>query len=149
MKRALSILAIGTAVLAQGAHAATVFNAPVPAANDAARASWIVAIGETPQFLQDWESGYVDDQRVSGSVGNGLSISGLGLGGGDPKIESGAGSIGGSNPVGAYTLEIAEGALVLTLAFDRALSYVGFLASDRAGYLTGQAINVTGGMCTW
>ena len=26
---------------------------------------------------------------------------------------------------------------------------IAFLASDDGGYLTGQAVNVTGGMCTW
>ncbi|MDY7103071.1 MAG: SDR family NAD(P)-dependent oxidoreductase [Actinomycetota bacterium] len=43
----------------------------------------------------------------------------------------------------------AQSPLGRLASVDDVASVVAFLASDRAGYLTGQAINVTGGMCTW
>ena len=133
-----TFLTIAALLLGPAAHAATVFSSTSNGGNAAQLANWLNAIGGGPAaFTEGFENGYADNERVSGSIGGGLSISGIGQGGGDPKIEQGDGSIGGSNPIGNFALEIADdgsfsGQSTLTLTFENPLAYVAFYVIDVA-----------------
>ena len=132
-------LACTVLLLVSNANAATVFSSTSNAGNAAQESLWLTAIGGGPAaFSEGFESGYLDNQAVTGDIGDGLSITGIGQGGGDPKIEQGNGSIGGSNPIGNFALELADdgsfsGLSTLTLSFSNPLAYVSFYVIDAAG----------------
>lgn len=93
------------------------FNSLTPADNPAARASWLAAIGiSTPDHLVNFESGFVNGQNISGVGGlfpAGLVITDTGPGTPQVIIRSGAGVIGGSNPVGVFSLTHDEQAFLV------------------------------------
>lgn len=131
------ILAVTAALLAGGAQAATFSQSTSAAGNAAAESSFLAAIGGSYDFTLDFETGYADEDRINGAVGlGGLSIAGIAQGGGNPKVEGGAGSIGGSNPIGNFALELADDGSfsgnVLELSFTGALSYLSFFVIDAA-----------------
>ncbi|WP_136442935.1 PEP-CTERM sorting domain-containing protein [Pacificoceanicola onchidii] len=135
----LAILSAAFAALALPATAATYNEAATFADNAAAEALWLGTAGiASPEYLLNFETGYTDGQTVSGAIGyGGLSIAGIGQGGGDPTIESGTGNIGGSNPIGSYALELADdgsygGMTVLSLTFESALAYLSFYMIDAS-----------------
>jgi hypothetical protein len=94
-------------------------NSDTPAANGAARTAWLAAVGiAAPEYLVDFESGFVDGQNVSGVGGlfpGELVINGSG---GQATIETGAGSSGGSNPVLTVALEHNDSPRISKIQFD-------------------------------
>ena len=107
------------------------FNSPNNADVAATRADWLNATGIiSPQYLVDFETGFVDGQNISGISGlfpGGLVITDTP--GGDAIIE--ADSIGGSNPVGEFAVEQDESP-VLRLDFTASpVDYVGFQDIDH------------------
>jgi hypothetical protein len=123
-----------SALVAAGAQAdIEVFNSATPAENAAFRAAWLLAMDvDTPQHLVDFESGFVEDQNVSG-VG-GLFPGGLVILDSSPSgnayIESG--SIGGSNAIGTFAVAHNESPY-LELIFSTPVDYVGLYDIDQAG----------------
>jgi hypothetical protein len=126
--------------------AVSLFNAATTADNATTRANWLAAIGiASPQFLVNFESGFVNNQDISG-VG-GLFPAGLIIDDTSPAdavlIQTGAGSIGGSNPVGNFSATHNE-APSLVLDFSASpVDYVGFLEIDQAS--TSGVITFVGG----
>lgn len=109
-------------------------NASGPSGNAAARDAWLASIGiSSPQYLVDFESGYTDAQNVSGSsFAGGLVIRDTSATG-QAVVRSGAGTIGGSNPVGIFSLTHNEDPW-LELDFSAApIDYFGALDIDQAG----------------
>ena len=131
----LSLGLVLAVTLPSSAHAAAIlFNSTDSASSASTRADWLAGSGiAAPQFLVDFESGFVDGQNVSGVGGlfpGGLVINGSG---GTATIETGAGSIGGSNPLGVYALEHNDNPY---LQFDfsaQPIDYLGFRDIDQAG----------------
>lgn len=126
------IAALSTLSVAQ---AASIVTAPAPGLNSQTEIDFYASRGGGPDFFQNFETGFSGEQLVNGSVGNGLSISGIGQGGTPPKIESGDGSIGGSNPIDRFALELADdgsftGQNSLVLTFDQPLAYLSFFMID-------------------
>ncbi|WP_425100371.1 hypothetical protein [Tropicibacter sp. S64] len=117
--------------------AATYTEATTPSGNVAA---YTLRLGTAqiaaPQYVLDFETGYAGGQEIDGTIGyGGLHIAGIGVGGGPAKIETGAGTIGGSDPIGSYALELADdgpfsGLTVLSLTFESALAYLSFYMID-------------------
>ena len=135
MRRIPALIIAG--LLSFNLNAATTFLASQPSDNSATEAAFLAAIGGGPaEFFLDFESGYMDGDTVNGPVGiGGLSITGIAQGGGPPRIEAGNGSIGGSNPIGTYALELADdgsfsGSNVLELTFSTPIAYLSFYVID-------------------
>jgi len=121
------------------------FNSSAPADNASVRADWIAAIGSPPDYLVDFESGFSNNQNISGMPG--LFPAGLVIrdtsAGGAAIIRSGSGVINGSNPVGVFSVTHDE-SRYLGLDFSSApVSYVGFLDIDHSG--TNGILELVGG----
>lgn len=88
---------------------------------------WSAAVGESPDFFEDFEAGYTDEQVIgAGSdIAPGLSTSAA------LSIESGPGSLNGSNPIGDFALALPDSAgTVTTLTFAAPITYFGFYYID-------------------
>ena len=135
------------AMLANASAAILTFDSLTPASNAATRAAWIAAAGESPDFIEDFESGFVDFQNIHGVGGHpdGMVIRDT-SGAAAVTVRSGAGVINGSNPVGTFSATHNELAF-LELDFSGTslggVSYVGFLDIDQAG-TTGTAYTSIG-----
>jgi hypothetical protein len=138
MTKTLATIAAGLLVggAFSAANAAIVTqNSAGPSGNADARNAWLSSVGITaPQYLVDFESGYTNGQNVSGSsFAGGLVIRDTSAAIGQAIIRSGAGTIGGSNPVGLFSLTHNE-ADWLELDFSAApIDYFGALDIDQAG----------------
>jgi hypothetical protein len=116
---------------AASAQAVSIFESTSFSGNAAALADWQAAIGEAPDFTEGFENGYTDgDSLLGSSIGSGPSS--VSIAGVLAEIESGSGSIGGSNPIGTFALESSEGSgdrLVLT--FTSPVRYFSFYHIDN------------------
>jgi hypothetical protein len=137
MRHLRHLLAPLAALLASPAVAQVlIFNSPVPATNKATRADWLAATGiVTPEYLVDFESGFTDNENISGV--SGLFPAGFVItdtsGANAAIIKSGAGSIKGSNPVGNFAVTQNE-LPYLRLDFTAfPVDYVAFQDIDTAG----------------
>lgn len=112
------------------------FNSSVPSENEATRQNWLNAIGiDNSQYLVDFETGFVDDQNISGVSGffpNDLIVSDTSSAE-EAIIRSGAGIINGSNSVGEFSLTHNEQPY-LELDFSKnPVDYVAFQDIDQNG----------------
>lgn len=112
------------------------FNSDVPADNAATRTNWLAAMGiVTPENTLDFETGFVDGQILDDAALPGhpnLLIRHTATGE-DAVIETGNGSISGSNPVGTFGIETSEDAF-LELDFSSSpVDYVAFQDIDTGG----------------
>lgn len=83
---------------------------------------------ESPDFTETFENGFTDSESLLNQTIGGGSLT---IGGTDASIEEGAGSIGGSNPIGNFALESIEGDIVsLTLTFTSSVEYLSFYFID-------------------
>lgn len=144
----LSALALlGTPFVASAAI--LTFNSATPANNATTRSDWLNAIGITsPQYLVDFESGFTNNENISGVTGlfsGGLVITDTSTAN-QAIIRSGSGVIGGSNPVGTFSVTHNELAY-LELDFSTTpIDYLGGLDIDQAG--TSILITFVGGSTT-
>jgi hypothetical protein len=125
---------------------AQIFNSADAANNAATRTDWLAAVGiVSPTNLVDFESGFANNQNIHNV--NGLFPAGLIIRDTSPAaaaiIRSGAGIIGGSNPVGTFALTHNEQAdLVLDFSANP-IDYLAFQDIDQAG--TSALITFLGG----
>lgn len=111
------------------------FNSPDHAQSATYRDNWLAAIGiASPQYLVDFETGFVDNQNISGLAGlfpGGLVITDTSA---DHKaiIQTGSGSISNSNPVGAFSLIQNEDPYLVLDFSAKPVDYVGFRDIDQA-----------------
>lgn len=112
------------------AHA-TFFNSAAFANNGATQTSFYTAAGiSSPQWLVDFEAVPVaTNVHGNASLFPNLTIT---TSNSSALITSGAGSIGGSNPIGARALEMAEGNNVF-LTFATPVDYIGGFDIDQSG----------------
>jgi PEP-CTERM motif len=125
-----------TLFAAEGQADILTFESDSPAANASTRANWLTASGiVSPENLVNFESGFTNNENISGVTGlfpGGLVIS-------DTSsahaaiIKSGAGVIGGSNPVGMFSLTQNEQPYLQLDFSARPIDYLGFLDIDQAG----------------
>ena len=103
------------------------FNSTQPSLNGANRSAWLNAIGVTPQHVVNFESGFFNNQNISGI--SGLFPGDLTITDTSPAneaiVRSGGGVIGGSNPIGAFALTQNEEPF---LELDFSISPVDYLA---------------------
>jgi len=110
----LSSFVVGLAGLVLAANAANAapinfFNATSFASADTTRTSWLTSLGiAAPQYRIDFEAGYANNQNVHnvGLAGGLVMLDTTGLG--TLRITNVTGSIGGSNPVGAFAVLIQD-----------------------------------------
>jgi len=111
------------------------FNSSSAANNAATRADWLVAISVTPQYLVDFESGFVNLQNIDDIPG--LFPGGLVIRDSGPAnqaiIRSGSGIINSSNPVGVFALTHNETAYLELDFTARPVDYVAFQDIDHTG----------------
>jgi hypothetical protein len=130
---ALAAFFLASAFQAPRATAAMLaFDSKEPSTNDAVRTDWLDAVGiSVPVHLVDFESDFKDGQNISGTVfAGGMQI--YSTAGSHPSvlIESDAGGVGGSNPVGEFSAtHVRDQYLVLNFT-DSPVDYVGFLQID-------------------
>lgn len=148
----LVVALVGLALLAVSVTpvraALMTFNSATPADNTAQRSAWLTAVGvPTPQNLVDFEVGFSNTQNISGVGGlfpDGLVITDTGPGTPQAIIRSGAGAIGGSNPVGTFSLTHDEQPF-LELDFSaNPVDFVAFQDIDQSG-ATGTVTFIGGG----
>ena len=114
--------------------AVATFDATAAANNASTRSRWLAAVGiADPANRVDFESGFTNGQNVSGMPD--LFPAGLVIADTSSAhqalIRTGAGIIGGSNPVGAYSLVHNEQPY-LELDFSaNPIDYLGFLGIDH------------------
>jgi len=127
--RCISSLAI--LLLASGAQAALLTFDSDDSSDDTAdnateRAAWLTAIVETPDFSADFESGCVDGATIT-DLGGGLTLDR------DGTVESGAGSVDGSDPVDNCALEFnnLDPTVDLVMNFAAPVNYVAFADIDH------------------
>ena len=139
MNRCFSNLRIGAVtpvmiamVLSVESRAAiTVYNSANVAGNSAMRISWLAGIGVTPQHLVNFESGFIDGQNINGaSFVGGMQIRDSGTGTPTVSIESTAGGIGGSNPVGIFSIEHDEQPFLILDFSAQPVDYIGLFEID-------------------
>jgi hypothetical protein len=124
------------------------FQATSPGNNVAVRADWLAAIGMSAgESLVDFESGFVDGQDIDGvTIGPGLSLFLDDTSSADRVgIECGAGSIGGSSPIGTCAAEHNERAYLVFDFSARPVDYVGFYDIDHTVVTDGGTIFFVGG----
>jgi len=113
-----------------------IFNSSTPADNEMRRIEWLVVAGiDEAANLVDFESGFSDEQNVSGISGlfpDGLIISDT-SGDGEAIIRSGSGTIGGSNPVGTFSLTHNERPFLELDFVAWPVDYIAFQDIDQAG----------------
>ena len=112
------------------------FNSSTSAGNAAARSDWLASIGiAAPDHLIDFESGFSDGQNIHGLniFPNGVLLNDTGPGTPAITIRSGAGDIGGSNPVGGFSATHDERAFFELDFSANPVDYVGFLDIDHTG----------------
>lgn len=135
------------ATLVSSAHGDIVtFNSSTPAGNSAARSDWLTAMGiAAPEFSIDFESGFTDGQNIHGLniFPDGLLLNDTGPGTPAITIRSGAGDIGGSNPVGGFSATQDEQAFFELDFSANPVDYIGFLDIDHTG--TSGVITFVGG----
>ena len=123
------------------------FNSNAPANNSATRSNWLTAAGiVAPEYLVDFESGFADNQDISGVGGlfpANLIITDTSAAN-DAIIRSGAGIIGGSNPVGTFSVTQNELAFLELDFSTNPVDYIGFQGIDHTG-TTGIVTFVGGG----
>lgn len=91
--------------------------------------TFLAALGEAPDVSIDFESGFADNQDVDGTTISGMTITAAA--GEFARIEQGNGSIGGSNPIGSFALELGDNSgTSVTFSFANAISYFGFYYID-------------------
>ena len=135
---AVCLLAVVGILMSTGIAPAAImtFNSGTPANNSTTRSTWLTAAGiVTPKYLVDFESGFVNNQDISGVGGlfPGNLIITDSSASADAIIRSGAGIIGGSNPVGRFSVTHNESAF-LELDFSaNPVDYIGFQDIDHAG----------------
>ncbi|MEO0380189.1 MAG: VPLPA-CTERM sorting domain-containing protein [Pseudomonadota bacterium] len=84
---------------------------------------------EGPQTVIDFETGFTDGQDLNGATVSGMTITAAP--GEFARIEEGAGSIGGSNPIGNFALELGDNSgTSVTFSFANAITYFGFFHID-------------------
>ena len=91
------------------------------------QSDWLAAIGESPvDYAENFETGYTDNQVMDGVVIGNMTIASSGA-----SIESTAGGIGGSNPIGANALELNDSSgTAVTFSFSNAISYFSLFYID-------------------
>ena len=137
MSYRIGLAALAVTFGAASAEAATVYTDNSATENAALFAAWSSAIGESPDFTQDFETGYTDGQAMNGAdIGGGATIEGVTA---TTAIESGAGSIGGSNPIGGFALEAFESNDQYLINFASPMDYISLYYID----LTGMSLTVT------
>ncbi|MEP1199158.1 VPLPA-CTERM sorting domain-containing protein [Tateyamaria sp.] len=101
------------------ASATSAFAATTPFTDEAA---FLAAIGEPVDNFIDFETGFTDGQNLNGTtLAGGATVNATV---GSTSIEAGAGSIGGSNPIGAFALEASDASgESFTLTFGSAITY--------------------------
>ncbi|MEO0379080.1 MAG: hypothetical protein AAF252_02355, partial [Pseudomonadota bacterium] len=94
--------------------------------------SFILGVGAVnggPGTTIDFESGFTDGQDLNGATVSGMTITAAP--GEFARIEEGAGSIGGSNPIGNFALELGDNSgTSVTFSFANAITYFGFFHID-------------------
>jgi len=138
MKTTILLAVLVSLTVISNAHPALLtFNAAAIGNNATQRSSWLNAIGiSVPLNLVNFESGFVDNQNISGVTGlfpGGLVItdtSSAGL----AKIEQGAGSIGGASPIGNFAVEQNEDPFLVLNFTATPVDYVGWIDIDHGGY---------------
>jgi len=131
MKPAAICAVVGLLGVSAGRTALVTFDSTGPANNAATRTDWLNAIGIAgPQHLVDFELGFTDGQNIHNAViGPWLTISYGGTGG--VMVESGAGSISGSNPVGSFAAEFGTEGNGSSLSFSTPVDYLSFYDIDK------------------
>lgn len=112
------------------------FNSTTTAGNAAARSDWLSAIGvAAPEFSIDFEAGFAAGQNVHGLAlfPAGVLLNDTGPGTPSMIIRSGAGEIGGSNPVGSFSVTQDEQAFLEINFSANPVDYVGFMDIDHTG----------------
>lgn len=114
-----------------GSAHATFFNSAAFANNGATQSSFYTAAGiSSPQWLVDFEAIPVSTNvHGNASLFPNLTIT---TSNSSAVVTSGAGSIGGSNPIGARALQMAEGNNVF-LTFATPVDYIGGFDIDQSG----------------
>lgn len=113
------------------------FDSTDPANNTTTRNTWLNAIGiSSPDYTVNFESGFTDGQNIHNTeIGTWLKISAPS--GTTVTIESGSGSIDGSNPIGSFAAEFSNEWNGCALSFSTAVDYLGFHDIDKgAGTVT-------------
>ena len=139
MKTGLTVIStvlVITLAAVNASGAIITFNSSSPANNNATRLNWLNAAGiVAPQHLVDFEIGFVNNQNISG-VG-GLFPANLVItdtsNAGAAIIRSGAGAIGGSNPVGTYSVTQNELAFLELDFAVNPVDYIAFQDIDHTG----------------
>lgn len=117
-----AIIILISLIAASPLQAAVVsFNSTSSTNNIALRNSWLAAIGESPDFLLDFESGYSVNDDISTGAPAALIPGGLSFDQG--IIVMGAGSIDGSNPIDSFAPILNN---TVTLSFSSDTNYFGF-----------------------
>src|SRR5215213_1785070 len=136
MSRVRLFIAVAVLVVPLTAESALlIFDSNVPATDTATRAAWLAAIGTvSPQHLVNFESGFANGQNVSGVPGlfpGQLIIQDTSVN--QAIIRSGAGVVGGSNPVGRFSVTQNELPFLRLDFAAQPVDYVGGLDIDQNG----------------
>ena len=122
----------GLLLVAGAASAAPLsfFNAQDFASANGVRANWLSNIGITaPQHRVDFETGYTNGQDVQNAVFAGGLTMRYANGTNTLQVTNVAGAIGGSNPVDAFAVRIADDDPVFELELDFSASPVDYFAA--------------------
>lgn len=140
----LSLFLALSVVVSSASGAILTFNSLTPSANAATGAAFISAIGETQDFVVNFNS-LADGSNIHGVLlSSRLRLFDTNATGGNVvEVECTPGGIGGSNPIGACAAEHDERAY-LRLAFETPVDYVSFFDID-SGSTTGFIDFVGGG----
>ncbi|MCC6679433.1 MAG: hypothetical protein IT445_00875 [Phycisphaeraceae bacterium] len=118
--RALVILA-SIASTSQGSI--QVFHATSPSNNSASRSSWLTAIGQSPMYLIDFETGFSDGQDIHNqTLAGGMIVSGASNA--VATVTSSTSSLGGSSPLDTLALRFDDDAELDF--FANPLDYIAF-----------------------
>ena len=126
-------------------NAALVFYiSPNHSGSSAMELSWLAYLNSngitSPAYIVDFETGFTNGQNVDGhTFDGGLVINTTGTGN-DATIVKGAGSVGGSNPIGQYAVIYYDAKGTMELDFTNPINYLSFYDIDHP---VGPALTIT------
>ena len=111
------------------------YNSPNHSGSSAMELDWLAYLNSkgitSPAYMVDFETGFTNGQNIDGhTFDGGLVINTTGAGN-DATIVKGAGSVGGSNPIGQYATIYYDEKGTMELNFTNPINYLAFYDIDH------------------